>query len=71
MLNKNWKVVGVGNAGGYWALDFGTYDDSGLPTPPQPTGSASPSQSPTASPTPTATPTPVRRTVVLQMLAVE
>jgi hypothetical protein len=29
MLNSWWTVIGVGNAGGYWAADFGVYDDSG------------------------------------------
>lgn len=29
MLSPLWTVIGVGNAGGYWAADFGTYDDSG------------------------------------------
>lgn len=61
MLGANWKVMGVGHAGSYWAVDFGSLDDSGQaapPTQPQPT------------PLPTSTPAPqlpVRRAVVPQI----
>lgn len=58
MLRSMWVVAGVGRAGGYWTLDFGTYDDSGQPwdspQPPTPTATATPTR-PAA--TPTATPT--------------
>ncbi len=74
MLMSQWKVVGIGQAGGYWAMDFGTVDDSG-----QPPATSGPTKTPTASPTPTATPTPgpnqpslypIRR-AMLQMVAAE
>lgn len=58
MLNSYWKVIGVGNAGGYWAADFGSYDDSGDTSDP---GSGGGSGSGPATPTPfppTSTPIP-------------
>lgn len=75
MLGANWKVMGVGHAGNYWAVDFGSLDDSGQTVPPpqptQPPQSAAPSSQPSASPTaplPTSTPAapklPVKRAVV-------
>jgi len=76
MLMTRWKVVGVAQAGGYWALVFGATDDTGTAGPPVP-----PATSPTASPTPTVTPiptpghllpsvVPIRR-AMLQMVASE
>jgi uncharacterized protein YkwD len=78
MLLSQWKVVGVGQAGGYWALDLGAVDDSGSTAAPGP-GGTTVSPSPTASPTPSPTPTPgpkdpstfpIRR-ALLQMVAAE
>lgn len=60
MLSPMWKVIGVGNAGGYWAADFGTDDDSGDTSVPGDTGGGSGSSGPTT-PTPfppTSTPVP-------------
>lgn len=72
MLNSRWTVIGVGYAGGYWAADFGTFDDSGqagdtgggsasgpaTPTPFPPTSTPIPRFStPTQAAQPTATPT--------------
>mgnify|MGYP003925101467 CR=1 FL=1 len=64
MLRSMWVVAGVGRAGGYWTLDFGTYDDSNepwdSPQPPTPTATATfPAATPTATPTqPGSQPTP-------------
>lgn len=55
MLNANWVVIGVGNAGPYWATNFGNLDDSGD------TGSGGGAPSGPATPTPfppTSTPLP-------------
>ena len=73
MLGSNWKVVGVGQAGGYFALVFGVIDDSGGPLSPPP--SSTPSATPTAKPSPTPNPNgpslvPIRR-AMLQMIASE
>ncbi len=74
MLSPMWTVVGVGNAGGYWAADFGTYDDSGHTG--APTAAATPTTMPAQSvPTPVnshAYPSlvPIRR-VSLPMLSFE
>jgi len=77
MLGLNWKVVGVGQAGGYFALVFGVTDDSGGPPSPSSTSSPSstPSATPTAKPSPTPNPNgpslvPIRR-AMLQMVASE
>lgn len=81
MLMAQWKVVGIGQAGGYWAMDFGAVDDSGTVVIAGPSVTATPTITPTAtaSPTPTATPTPgprdpsaypIRR-AMLQMVATE
>ena len=73
MLMSKWKVVGIGQAGGYWALVFGVADDSGGSGPPPPAST----QSPTATATPSPTPNPngpslvpIRR-AMLQMVASE
>lgn len=61
MLGANWKVMGVGHTGSYWAVDFGSLDDSGQTFPP-----TQPAASPTPPP-PTSTPAPklpVKRAVV-------
>lgn len=81
MLMAQWKVVGIGQAGGYWAMDFGAVDDSGTVASPGPNATATPTRTPTPmpTPTPTATPTPgpndpsaypIRR-AMLQMVAAE
>ncbi len=80
MLNSRWVVVGIGYAGGYWALDLGAVDDSGAPggpttTPGTPTATktASPSPTPTLTPTPgpgQPSKSPIKR-ATLQMVAVE
>ena len=68
MLSPTWTVIGVGFAGGYWAADFGSFDDSASggtapPTATQPVATTTAGQSyPTATatatkPAPTATPT--------------
>lgn len=71
MLNSRWVVVGIGHAGGYWAMDLGAVDDSGT--------AATTTVTATASPTPTPTPTPgpgqpsqipIKR-ATLQMIAAE
>lgn len=62
MLLTRWKVVGIGQFGGYWALVFGASVDSGV---------AAPTATATKSPTPTPTPVgPIRR-ATLQMIASE
>ncbi len=61
MLNPAWTVMGVGQTGRIWVVDFGTADDSNQPwdsgspppPPPPPTATATP---PPAGGTPTATP---------------
>lgn len=80
MLASQWKVVGIGQAGGYWAMDFGTFDDSGqAPATSGPTNTPTASSTSSPTPTPTATPTPgpnqpslfpIRR-AMLQMIATE
>lgn len=69
MLKPQWKVVGIGQAGGYWSMVLGAVDDSG--------SGAAPPALPTAKPTPTKTPgpndpsaLPIRR-AMLQMVASE
>lgn len=70
MLKSNWKVVGVGQAGGYWTLDLGVADDTGNPggEPPPATPSTTPTRTP--SPTPTLPPSRSGRTLI-PMLATE
>ena len=77
ILKSDWKVVGVGQSGGYWALVFGKADDSaGSPATPSATSTFSiPTATPTAKPSPTPNPngpslTPIRR-AMLQMVASE
>ena len=69
MLNSRWVVVGIGYAGGYWAMALGAVDDSGT--------AATTTVTATASPTPTPTPgpgqpsqIPIKR-ATLQMIAAE
>jgi hypothetical protein len=57
MLNPAWRVIGVGQTGRMWVVDFGTTDDSGEPWdtgagPPQPASTPAPSgrANPTATP---------------------
>lgn len=58
MLDHRWTVIGVGYAGGYWAADFGMYDDSGdTGAPGVGGGSGSGQATPTPFP-PTSTPFP-------------
>ncbi len=55
LLNGFWTVIGIGRAGGYWALNFGAVDDSNQPwddgAPPVPTVTPTPTATPTAPPT--------------------
>jgi hypothetical protein len=53
----DFKVIGIGWEHGYWTVDFGKYDDSGLPDGPPPNWTPTPTSSTTATATPTATPT--------------
>ncbi len=53
ILNPLYAVIGIGKAGSFWTLNFGTVDDSGQPW----DGTAPPTATPTPSPTRTATPT--------------
>jgi uncharacterized protein YkwD len=62
MLADGYVVAGVGKAynpqslyGWFWTVDFGDYDDSGVPLP-TPTSVPTPKPTPTPTPTPTATP---------------
>lgn len=50
MLNPAWTVVGVGQTGRMWVVDFGTVDDSN-----QPWDSGAPPTPPSPTPSPTAT----------------
>jgi uncharacterized protein YkwD len=80
MLRPRWVVVGIGYAGGYWAMEFGTVDDSGAPGGPTTTpGTPTATKTASSSPTPTLTPTPgpgqpskspIKR-ATLQMVSVE
>jgi len=62
MLNPSWQVIGVGQTGRIWVVDFGMSDDSGEPwdsgsppPPPPPTRTATQAP-PHPNPQPTATP---------------
>lgn len=77
MLKSQWKVVGIGRAGAYWAMVFGATDDTGTISGPNPspqntaTPTASPTPKPTATPGPhQPSPLPIRR-AMLQMIASE
>ena len=66
MLNPAWQVIGIGQTGRNWVVDFGTFDDSNQPwdsgsppppPPPPPTATKTPSSAPSstpAAPSPTA-----------------
>lgn len=55
LLNGFYRVIGIGKAGSFWTLNFGTFDDSGqawdTQPPPQPSPTPTPTRPP-ASPSP-------------------